>query len=58
LAHLSCVDHTWLEVAMVHGMRIAYPMVLLAASEFGHFSRHRPRNADPCDRPWAGSPRE
>jgi len=58
LAHLGCIDHTWLEVAMGMACESPYPMVLLAAAEFGHFSRHRPRNpgsmrsAPGLDRPW------
>ena len=43
-AFVPGINDTALNVAVAHGMRITFPMVLLSAREFGDFSRYLPRN--------------
>jgi GNAT superfamily N-acetyltransferase len=43
-AFLPGVNDTAFDLAVAHGMRITFPMVLASAREFGHFSRYLPRN--------------
>jgi len=43
-AFLPGVSDTALRIAVEHGMRITFPMVLVSAREFGDWSRYLPRN--------------
>lgn len=43
-AFLPGAAETALDVAMAHGMRIKFPMLLMSAKEFGDWSRYFPRN--------------
>jgi ribosomal protein S18 acetylase RimI-like enzyme len=43
-AFLPGLCHAALDVAVAHGMRITFPMVLVSAREFGDFGRYLPRN--------------